>query len=71
MLNELKDRISSDTPDYWKKVRNISMGAAVIGGLIIGLPALGITIPAWIIGIGAYMAKTGPLVAGLAQTAKK
>jgi len=71
-MKNLIDRITSETPSFFKKVRNICLGIGIVGGSIITAAATGgIALPASVATIAGYMTAIGTFGAGLSQCAKK
>ena len=70
-MKELKKRFTSETPTFFKKIRNICIGIGVIGGAITTAVATGgIALPATVSTIVGYMTAIGAFGAGLSQCAK-
>ena len=67
----LFQRIKANTPPFFKKVRNIGILLAAIGGSLVALPAAVplIVIPAIIIKIGSILIAAGTVAASVSQTA--
>jgi hypothetical protein len=63
-----KERVTSETPDYWKKIRMIGLIVAGIGSALMTAP---VSLPAVLVSAGSYMAWVGGVAAVIAQTAKK
>lgn len=61
------DRILSDTPSFFKKLRNLGLALGAIGTAIVTAP---VTLPAVVITAGGYFITAGLVAAGLSQTAK-
>lgn len=63
--SNLMDRMTSPTPPFWQKVRNLAIAVVAIAGSIVVLaPTAPFTIPAAIITVAQYVA-FGGAVAGL------
>jgi len=73
MLKETVQRLSAESPDYQKKLVKICAAAVVVSGLIIGAPAVGISLglPAGIVTAAKVIAYLGAGLGFGAQTAKK
>ncbi len=62
------NRLVSETPSYWKKIRNWSAILASVGAVVLTLP---VSLPAVIITGAGYAVAVGTVVATVSQTAKK
>ncbi|MFA5300999.1 MAG: hypothetical protein WC389_22630 [Lutibacter sp.] len=63
-----KERVTSETPDYWKKIRMIGLIIVGVGTALMTAP---VSLPAVLVSAGSYMVWIGGVAAGLATTAKK
>lgn len=71
-LRNLKRRFSSETPDFWVKVRNCMIGVGAIGGAILAVPVTApIVLPVVISTIAGYMVAIGSVGATLSQLTEK
>ena len=61
---KLIDRLKAPTPKFFKILRNIGLGLAAAGGVIIASP---IAIPTIIITIGGYLIVAGSLATAISQ----
>lgn len=61
------DRVLSDTPSFFKKLRNIGLALGAIGTAIATAP---VTLPATVVTAGGYLITVGLVAAGISQTAK-
>lgn len=56
-------RLKSDTPKFFKVLRNIAIGAVTVSGIIIAIPVIGVAaIPAGIITAAHYVLAVGAAV---------
>ena len=60
------DRIFSPTPQFFKKLRNIGLGLAAAGTVLVSTP---IIIPTVVATIGGYLIVAGAVASAVAQTA--
>ena len=67
-LKEAWERFRSETPTFWKKVRNASIVIGSIGAAILASP---VTLPAGLVGLAGYAVTAGAVGAVLSQTTKK
>ena len=67
-MNEIIKRLKSETPTFFKKLRNIGITLGTIGGIIVAAP---VALPAVIITIGGYMIVGGSVIASVSQLTKK
>jgi len=63
-METLKNRWSSKTPKFWKKIQKIGIAAGTIGGVLVASPVM---LPATIVSIGGYLLLAGSLTATLSQ----
>jgi ABC-type xylose transport system permease subunit len=61
---KLIDRLKAPTPKFFKVLRNIGLGLAAAGGVIIASP---IAIPALIVTIGGYLIVAGSVATAISQ----
>jgi hypothetical protein len=59
-------RIQSPTPKFFKILRNIGLGLAAAGGVLVTAP---VSIPAGLITLGGYLIVAGTVATAVAQTA--
>ena len=62
----LIERVSSPTPKFFKKLRNIGLILATVSGTIIAAP---IALPAVVIQIAGYLGVASTVVSAVSQTA--
>jgi hypothetical protein len=67
-LKEGWERFKSETPSFWKKVRNASVLLGTIGTVILTAP---VSFPAGLVAIAGYAVTAGTVGAILSQTTKK
>ena len=63
-MKTLKDRWSSKTPTFWKKMQKIGIIAGTIGGIIVASP---VALPALLISASGYLLLAGTVTATLSQ----
>ncbi len=61
---KLIDRLKAPTPKFFKVLRNIGLGLAAAGGVIIASP---IAIPTLIVTIGGYLIVAGSVATAISQ----
>ena len=61
---KLIDRLKAPTPKFFKILRNIGLGLAAAGGVIVASP---IAIPALIVTIGGYLIVAGSVATAISQ----
>ena len=61
---KLIDRLKAPTPKFFKVLRNIGLGLAAAGGVIIASP---IAIPTLIVTIGGYLIVAGSVATEISQ----
>jgi len=65
-MNEIVNRMSSPTPKFFKKLRNIGLILATISGTIATAP---VALPAVVIKIAGYLAVASGVTSAVSQTA--
>ena len=63
-MKTLKDRWSSKTPTFWKKVQRIGLVAGALGAAIIAAP---VALPAVLVTASGYLVAVGGVTAALSQ----
>jgi ABC-type xylose transport system permease subunit len=63
-MKTLKDRWSSKTPTFWKKVQRIGIVAGAVGAAIIAAP---VALPAALVTASGYLVAAGGVTAALSQ----
>ena len=61
---KLIDRLKAPTPKFFKILRNVGLGLAAAGGVIVASP---IAIPALIVTIGGYLIVAGSVATAISQ----
>jgi hypothetical protein len=61
----LIDRLKSPTPKFFKVLRNVGLGLAAAGSVIVAAP---IAIPTIIVTIGGYLIVAGSVATAISQT---
>jgi hypothetical protein len=67
-MNETLNRLGSPTPKYFRKIRNIGLLLASVGGAIVALP---IALPAIVVTIATYGIAVGTSITTIASLVKK
>ena len=60
----LLERVSSPTPTFFQKLRNIGLALAAISAAIIAAP---VTLPSIVVTIAGYLAVAGTVLSGVSQ----
>jgi hypothetical protein len=63
-MKTLKDRWSSKTPTFWKKIQRVGIVAGALGAAIIAAP---VALPAALITASGYLVAAGGITATLSQ----
>ncbi|MEO8866863.1 MAG: hypothetical protein ABI388_01505 [Bacteroidia bacterium] len=58
--------MKSDTPKFYKVIRNIGIGLAAVGGVLVAAP---VGLPVAIVTLGGYLITAGAVATAVAQTA--
>lgn len=61
---DIKERVNSPTPKIFKKLRNIGLIMAAVGGTILTAP---VSLPALVSSIGGYIAVAGGVLSSVSQ----
>ncbi len=61
---KLIDRLTAPTPKFFRVLRNIGLGLAAAGGILVASP---IAIPALVVTIGGYMIVAGSVATAVSQ----
>ena len=61
---KLIDRLTAPTPKFFRVLRNIGLGLAAAGGILVASP---IAIPAIVVTIGGYMIVAGSVATAVSQ----
>jgi hypothetical protein len=59
------DRLKAKTPEFYRKLRNVGMGLAAAGAVLVAAP---IAIPAFLVTIGGYLIVAGSVATAVSQT---
>ncbi len=62
---KLIDRLKATTPKFYKILRNIGLGMAAAGGILVASP---VAIPAVLVTIGGYLIVAGSVATAISQT---
>lgn len=65
-MKQLVERVSSPTPKFFKKLRNIGLALAAVATTIMAAP---VALPAVVIQIAGYLAVAGGIASAVSQTA--
>ncbi|MEO8769582.1 MAG: hypothetical protein ABI402_05840 [Ferruginibacter sp.] len=68
MVQELKQRLKSPTPKFFRKLRNIGIAVAAIATTIATAP---VALPAVLVKIAAYLAVAGTAISVASQATKE
>lgn len=60
------DRLKATTPKFYRTLRNVGLGLAAAGGVLVAAP---VAIPAVLVTIGGYLIVAGSVASAVAQTA--
>ena len=60
----IKERVQSPTPNFFKKVRNIGLILAAVGGAIITAP---VALPVIVVNVAGYLAVAGGIASAISQ----
>lgn len=67
-LGNIMDRMMSETPSFWKKVRNVMLAVGTVSGIIVAAP---VALPAVVVTVAGYGLTVGAVGAALSQMTKK
>lgn len=68
MVQELKQRLKSPTPKFFRKLRNIGIAVAAVATTIATAP---VALPAILVKIAAYLAVAGTTISVASQATKE
>ena len=68
MVQEIKERLKSPTPKFFKKLRNIGIAVAAVGTAIVTAP---IALPAVLVKLAGYLAVAGTSISVASQATKE
>ena len=60
------DRLKASTPKFYKVLRNVGLGLAAAGGVLVAAP---VAIPVGLVTFGGYLIVAGTVASAVAQTA--
>lgn len=63
-MNSIINRLTSPTPTFFRKLRNIGIALAAAGGAILAAP---VAMPAIIVTIGGYLVAAGGVITAVSQ----
>lgn len=66
-MKQLFQRITGDTPSFFKKLRNIGITIGAIGGAIMALPASMVVLPTVLLTMAAHAVTIGVVTAAISQ----
>jgi len=71
-MNELLNRLSAPTPNFFKKIIKAAIALGVVGGTLVSLPTAVpfIVLPPILSTIGGYLVAVSVVAASVAKTAK-
>lgn len=61
---KLKERFTSETPDFFKKVRTIGLTLAAVGGAIMASP---VALPVALVSVAGYLVTAGAVVTAVSS----
>ena len=59
-------RLGAETPRFYKIIRNIGLGLAATGSVLVAAP---VALPAAVVTVGGYLLTAGAVASAVAQTA--
>ena len=65
-MNQIIERLTSPTPTFFKKLRNIGLALTAVSAVVVGSP---VTLPIIIVKVAGYLAVAGGIVGAVSQTA--
>ena len=69
---EVVDRLFSETPDFWKKIRNVSAIVFVVAtAAMTTIASAGIVLPVWATILSTAVISASGTLSGMAQMTKK
>jgi len=60
------NRLKSPTPKFFRVLRNVGLGLAAAGGVLVAAP---VAIPAGLVALGGYLIVAGTVASAVAQSA--
>ncbi|GAA4778383.1 hypothetical protein GCM10023231_01170 [Olivibacter ginsenosidimutans] len=67
-MKQIKERIQSPTPKFFKTIRTIGLVLGAIGGALLTAP---IALPTTVVTIGGYLATAGVVASAVATATKE
>ncbi|MBX3165142.1 MAG: hypothetical protein KF900_11750 [Bacteroidetes bacterium] len=67
-MKQIVERLKSPTPKFFKVLRNVGLGLAAAGGVLVAAP---IAIPAAVVTIGGYLIVAGSVATAISQAVTK
>lgn len=67
-MNKIITRLKEPTPKFFKVLRNVGLGLAAAGGVLVAAP---ISIPAAVVTIGGYLIVAGSVATAISQAVTK
>lgn len=68
MLNEIKKRLTSESPSFFKKIQKIGITLGAAGLAIMAIPASVVVLPAALVTMAGYFVAIGSVAAAIAKT---
>lgn len=65
-MKQIIERLTSPTPTFFKKLRNIGLALTAVSAVVVGSP---VTLPIIIVKVAGYLAVAGGIVGAVSQTA--
>ncbi len=67
-MKQIFERITSPTPNFFKKIRNIGLALTAISAVVVASP---VALPVIMVKVAGYLAVAGGIVGAVSQTAVK
>lgn len=64
-MKKIVQRVKAPTPKFFRKVRNVGVGLATVGGVLLTAP---VSLPAIVVALGGYLAVAGGVMTAVSQT---
>lgn len=65
-MKQIFERLTSPTPKFFKKLRNLGLALTAISAVVVGSP---VALPIIIVKVAGYLAVAGGIVGAVSQTA--
>lgn len=65
-MKQIIERLTSPTPTFFKKLRNIGLALTAISAVVVGSP---VALPVIVVKVAGYLAVAGGIVGAVSQTA--